>query len=332
MGEAGIAVLLGCRFDNLNRGLEIARGWDGDHAALYEKGEHRVLLWASSWDSTNAAGRFVTFWLKERQLIHQASITSKSPSGDRIEWQSPDGHVGFIQRDRRRVILVETDDPQSLAKAQDGLPEITFTTPPEDAARAATNSTLRRFNPIWSSQKDGDITLSKSFCGLLSRHDRNAVGEADSYVLGMLGESRRTTSFRKWELGGGLVAKHESEARRGMTKTTLLPWGVLASYGSARLPHSPDKTIMHETVIWGIGGSASLAESGRRDVKVLPFGLLYQRTTGGGVSSMHILGTGVSHKESANHSSIRTQVRVLGIPVWTKRDTTTGAVQHSEAN
>jgi hypothetical protein len=39
----------------------------------------------------------------------------------------------------------------------------------------------------------------------------------------MLGESRRTASFNKWELGGGLVARHESEAHRGITRTTLLP-------------------------------------------------------------------------------------------------------------
>jgi hypothetical protein len=323
IGEAGIAVLLGCQFDNLNRGLEIARGWDSDHAALYENGEHRVLLWASSWDSTNSAGRFVSFWLKERQLIHQASITSVSRSGNRIEWQSPDGRAGLIHRDRRRVILMEADDPQSLAKAQDGLREITFAAPPEDALRAATNSLLRRFNPVWSSQRDGDITLSKSFCGLLSRHDRNAVGAADSYVLGVMGESRRTASFRKWQVGAGLVAKHESEARRGMTRTTLLPWGVLASYGATRLPQSPDKTIMHETVVWGLAGSASLAESGRRDITVLPFGLLYHRSTGGGVSSMHILGTGVSHKQNANHKTTRTQVRILGIPVLTKINPTT---------
>ena len=59
VGEAGMAILFGCQFRNLNRGLELARGWDGDHVALFEgSGGHRLLLWASSWDSTNAAGRY----------------------------------------------------------------------------------------------------------------------------------------------------------------------------------------------------------------------------------------------------------------------------------
>ena len=60
VGEAGMAVLFGCQFKGLNHGLELARGWDGDHVALFEgSAGHRLLLWASSWDSTNAAGRFV---------------------------------------------------------------------------------------------------------------------------------------------------------------------------------------------------------------------------------------------------------------------------------
>src|SRR6266850_6267302 len=36
VGEAGLAALFGCQFKNLNRGLDLARGWDGDHVALFE--------------------------------------------------------------------------------------------------------------------------------------------------------------------------------------------------------------------------------------------------------------------------------------------------------
>ena len=59
IGEAGIAVLLGCQLKNLNRGERLACGWDGDRVALYEAPDGRKLLaWASSWDSPAAAERF----------------------------------------------------------------------------------------------------------------------------------------------------------------------------------------------------------------------------------------------------------------------------------
>ena len=224
VGEAGLAVLFGCQFQSLNRGLELARGWDGDHVALFEgSGGHRLLLWASSWGSTNAAGRFVGAWVKERQAAHQAAITRNS--GNRIEWESPDGRAGFIRRDGKRVILLETDNREALHDAETCARGVTFAEPPEDAIRAAANSPLRRFNPLWSWQKDGDYAVRRSLGGLLSRHDRNSVGAADRFLLGLLAESRRTTSFHKWEVGGGLVARHESEARRGNHQDDLAALG-----------------------------------------------------------------------------------------------------------
>ena len=316
VGEAGMAVLFGCQFKNLNRGLELARGWDGDHVALYEdSGGHRLLLWASSWDSTNAAGRYAGACVKARQAAHQAAITKNS--GNRVEWERPDGRAGFILRDGRRVILVETNDRETLPNAVAYAREVTFTEPAEDAVRAEANSPLRRFNPFWSWQKDGDYTVTRSVGGLLSRHDRNSVGAADSLLLGMLAESRRTTSFHEWELGGGLVVGHKSEARRGITKTTLLPWGVLASYCSARLPQSPDKTMMRSSVLWGLAGSATMDGADLHSVHVLPFGLLLCRTTGPGQSSVHVLGTGLSRTEATNHSGLTARFRLLGIPIWT---------------
>jgi hypothetical protein len=316
VGEAGIAVLFGCQFKGLNHGLGLAQGWDGDHVALFEgSGGHRLLLWASSWDSTNAAGRYVGACVKERQATHQAVITRNS--GNRIEWQRPDGCAGYIQRDGRRVIMIETDDREALQDTDAYTRAVTFAEPPEDAVRAAANSPLRRFNPFWSWQKDGDYAVTRSLGGLLSRHDRNSVGAADSLVFGMLAESRRTTSFHKWELGGGLVARHESEARRGTTKTTLLPWGVLASHDSATLPQSPDKTITRTSVLWGLAGSATMDGAGCHSVRVLPFGLLLRRTTGPRLASTHVLGTGLSRQEATNHSGSTARFRLLGIPVWT---------------
>ena len=98
--------------------------------------------------------------MKERQVAHHAAITRSS--GGRIEWDSPDGRAGFIQRDGRRVILVETDNRESLPDAETFARAVTFIEPPEDAVRAAANSPLRRFNPFWSWQKDGDYAVTRS--------------------------------------------------------------------------------------------------------------------------------------------------------------------------
>jgi hypothetical protein len=316
VGEAGLAVLFGCQFNGLNHGLELAQGWDGDHVGLYKgPGGHRLLLWASSWDSTNAAARYAGAWLKERQVAHQAQVVENG--GTRSEWKSPDGRAGCIRRDGRRVVLLETDSPQALATAEQNACAVTFVEPPEEAARAAANSPLRRFNPLWSWQKDADYALSRSLGGLLSRHDRNSVGAADTFLLGLLGEIRRTTSFHKWELGAGLLAKHESEDRRGTTRTSLLPWGVLASHSAARVPQAPEKTITRTTVLWGLGVSATTDEPGTRSLRVLPFGLLLSRTTGPERSSTYILGTGASRQDPTSRSGASTRVRLLGIPLWT---------------
>ena len=317
VGEAGMAALFGTQFKNLNRGLQVARGWDGDHVALYEDANgHKLFVWASSWDSAEAAERYAGACVRERELAHRAVSTA---AGNRTDWHSQDGRTGFIRRDGKRVILLETDDRETLKAAEACASEITFVEPPEDAARAAINSPMRRFNPFWSWQKDGDYTITKSALGLLSRHDRNSVGAADSFLCGMLGETRRTTSLNKWELGCGLVARHESEARRGMTKTTWLPWGVLASFSSAKVPQAPEKTIKRASVLWGLAGSATTEESGRRSFHLLPFGLLLRDTKAPGLSSFHIVGTGVSHKESADKTHATTRFRLLGISLWTTR-------------
>jgi hypothetical protein len=257
--------------------------------------------------------------MRQRQLAHQAVIARNS--GGRILWESRDGRAGFIQREGRRVVLLETDARETLHTAETLSRAVAFTEPSEDAVRAAANSPLRRYNPLWSWQKDGDYAVTRSLGGLLSRHDRNDVGTADRFLLGLVAESRRTHSFHKWELGAGLVVRHESEARRGTTKTTWLPWGVLASHCSARLPQSPDKTITRSSILWGLGASVTMDGAGIHSVRVLPFGLLLSDITGPGQSSFHILGTGLSRREGANHSGSTERFRLLGIPVWTKHGT-----------
>jgi hypothetical protein len=313
-GESGVAVLFGCQFSNLNHGLDLARGWDGDHAALFEDATGgRLLFWASSWDSTNAAGRFASACIREREVAHSANVTRNG--GGRIGWQW-NGHTGLIQRDGKHVFLFETDRPEALGNAESFCRALVFTEPPEDAARKAVNSPLRRFNPVWAWQKDGDYAVTRSLCGLLSRHDRNSVGSADIYVLGLLAENRRTSSFHKWELGAGMVARHESETRRGFSKTTLLPWGVLASHASASLPQSPDKTITRTSVLWGFVASAWANGAGSRSLSLLPFGLLLHKTSGPQQTSFHILATGSTQRTSGKRRT--TQFHLLGIPVRTR--------------
>jgi hypothetical protein len=291
VGESDTAILFGVQFTNLNRGLEIARGWDGDHMALYDTGGHKVFVWASSWESAYDAGLFARSCARERQSAHNAVITRDE--NNRIDWKSADGRFGFVQRAGKRVILVESDQRDVLSSAEDFVRNITFTTRAELKERAAANSFWRRFNPIWSEQKDGDYTVKRTIGGLLSRHDRNSVGASDRYLMGMLGETRRTASFHKWEIGGGWIVKHEDEQRRGFSKTTLLPWGVLASRCVARLPQSPDKTISRSSLLWGALASVSESKMGGRSIHVLPFGLLFRETTKNGHSVIHILGVPV---------------------------------------
>jgi hypothetical protein len=317
-GEADVAILFGCQLHNLNRGLQIARGWDGDHAALYENADgRRLLIWASSWDSDYDAGVFFGSCIKERQLVHHASITVNE--ADRAEWTSPDGRNGSIRREGKRVILVETDDAKAVSDAGAFAEKVSFTESPERAARDAANSAIRRFNPIWSSQKDGDYEVTRSLGGILSRHDRNSIGAADTFLFGLLAEFRRTTSFDQWEFGGGLIINHEAEARRGFSKTTLLPWGMLASHCVARYPQEPEKTISRTSVLWGVLGSVSRDAAERHSIHVLPFGLLFDRITGPGLSFTHVLGTGVSRENGI------AQVRVLGVRVWSGRKAQSGS-------
>jgi hypothetical protein len=315
LGEAGVAVLFGCQFQNLNLGLEIGRGWDGDHVALFERPDgHRLFVWASSWDSTNAAGRFVAACGRERERVHQAKVTGSKSS--RLEWRRPDGRAGIAVRDGKRVILIETDEPGTLADCEAATSKIEFVEPAEDAIRRAINSPWRRFNPLLAWQKDGEYTISRSLCGLLSRHDRNSVGAADTFLLGAMAESRRTRSFHKWELGAGFLVRHERDTRRGVSKTTLLPWGILASQASAAVPYAPDKIIRRTTVLWGLGGSSTVNVAGSHSLNILPFGLLLQKKSGLAEISFHVLATGFSRRTIGRESV--TRLRLLGIPVGRK--------------
>jgi hypothetical protein len=339
LGEAGMAVLFGCQFTNLDRGSRIACGWDGDRAELYAGPDGgRLLVWVSSWDCSRSAERFAKACVKERQTVHQAEVT-KMDSG-RTDWKRPDGRSGMVLHVGKRVILLETDKPEVLedgatwartallsAPARPGFPlptvkeeakveTITFTEPPEEAARAADNSTFLRFNPFFTWQRDGDYIVTESVCGILTRHEENLVGSYYRILWGIIGESSQTASLNKLEMGWGLFASHESEVRRGTTKTTLLPWGLLYRDFSAQVPWAPAEHIASTSVLWGLAGQRTTDEHGHNDLRILPGGLLLRSESGPGRTGFHILGTGMSHSGGTENTS---HFRILGIPVWSNR-------------
>lgn len=317
LGEAGIAALLGCSLTNLNRGEHVADGWDGDRVALYQGADGRRMLgWALAWDTPKEARRFARAWVEERRVVHGAMLTRKA--GQICAWTCPGGRVGALHWEGRRVVLFETDQAAALDHRGAWEQSVTFVEPPEAAERGAVNRGWLRFNPVMSWRKDGDYAVTRAFGGLLWRHDHNSVGSADRALLGIVGERRRTTSLNKWRLGWGLLIKHESEARREMTKTTVLPWGVFCSHFAAALPYAPGHTLTRTTLLWGLAASRQTDAQDRHIFTVLPAGLLFRSTTGSGEVAVHVLGTGATRRET-ELGGITTRFRLFGIPVWTAR-------------
>jgi hypothetical protein len=320
LGEAGIAALLGCSFHNLNRGAMLASGWDGDVVSLYEGPDGRhLLVWASSWSSESIAKKFAETWVRQRQVVHRASISQENGC---MGWASNDGRCGVVVRKGVEVLVFETDKPGALAETAFWSKEITFTQPPEDAVRAAANHLLLRANPVFSWRKDADYTVSQTLWGVLSRHDRNSVGASDRLLWGVLADSRRTASFHRWELGWSLLAKRQSDSRRGFRGTSLLPWGILYSEFSTKLPQHPEHNVSRKTVLWGLAGSHTEDSSDRVAFQLLPWGLLFRTQKSPGYTGTHVLGTGVSKTTSNTKETTRTQFRFLGIPVWSSHAAT----------
>ena len=317
IGEAGTSVLLGCQLKNLKRGERLGCGWDGDRVALYEGADgHRLLAWVSAWDSNLAAERFARACVEERRLVHQAQCTKEQRQV--FAWKRPDGSAGRLPWDGRNVLLFETDQPAALDHIQSWARSVTFTQPPEDAARAAANPAWARFNPLVSWRNDGEYSVTRAVGGLLWRHDQNSVGAADRAVLGLAGGWRRTASLNRWQLGWGLVARHQSEARRGVTKTTLLPWGLLWSHSSAALPYAPTNTVSRSAAVWGLAAAVKTDANDWHVVSILPGGLLFKSTTAPGLAARHVLGTGITRRDSGKDGKRTTRFRLLGITVWTR--------------
>ena len=310
LGEAGMAVLLGCSFHSLGGGEWLADGWDGDRVALYESPDGRhLLVWASVWDSEMAARRFAGAWLNQRQALHHASADANR--GPRLRWTQPDGHIGTIVSKSRTVLIFEADRPDTALRPEAW--DISITLPPEESARAAANPALCRFNPLYSWQQDADYFVGRSFWGLLSKHDRNGVGAADRLMLGLLGESHRTASFNQWELGGSLIAKHETDARRGYCQTTVLPWGVLYGQFQTRLPQDTNYLVARVSALWGLAGSWKQDGTGHSTLHLLPGGILFSHVQDPQHDSTTVLWTGISRTKLAPGAKAKIKFRLLGV-------------------
>jgi hypothetical protein len=315
MGEAGVAVLFGCQFKSLGKGLRIAEGWDGDRATLYEGPDgHYALLWTSSWDCSWAASSFASACAKEREKIQKAKVTKESSQCRR--WTRPDGRSGAVWRDGKRVYLLETDDANLMAKFPAWRGAVTFTEPPQDAERAAANQFVNMVNPVFSQQVDGDYLVSRALWGLLLRSDHNSVGTANRVVLGFLAKTSHTATFTKWSVGTKAVMYHDSDERRGISRTSILPWGVLAYQFESVWPQNPTKSMSHFTMLWGFLARHDTDGPERTTTKLLPWGLLYKNTKAPGRSSFHILATGVSKSDPTTMAKGRTKYHFLGLPVW----------------
>jgi hypothetical protein len=313
LGAANTAVIFGSSLKTLRACENLVRGWQGDHAGLYKSPDgHRLLLWGSVWETAAAAEHFAKACLCLRKEAHQATI--KNQSDTITKWIRPDGLAGLILRDDRRVILMETDKPSALTTNL--ARQVTFTSAPDAAIRAAQNNVLLRYNPLLSWQKDGDYVLTESLWGLLWRHDHTAIGAADRVLLG-LAESRNTSSFNSWELGWGLLASHESETRRGLTQTALLPCGLLWNHFSATLPNNPADTVTRDASLWGLAGSYTRSTK-TGDFRLLPFGVLCRYDRDPTTTSVHVLGTGMARTLATKNSDSKTCIRILGIPVFIK--------------
>ena len=311
LGEAGMAALLGSQLKNLDRGLRLARGWEGDRAALYE-GPHgaRLLAWASSWESPSAAERFARACAEERSKVHKAVLTRKP--GRPLAWTRPDGGAGIVRCEGKHALLMETDKPSALAEADAGAGPATFTEPPQEAARAAANKSFLRLNPLLSRRRDGDYSVTKSLWGLLERHDQNSVGAADRHPPGHRRRMAPDLLLCQMEASAGawLPSTSPRPAAR-ITKTTLLPWGVLGSHFSTPVPQNPSDTLSRDTLLWGLAASRTSVANGTQSLRILPGGLLFRTTSAPGKRALHILGTGVSHTGAS------TRFRLFCIPLRT---------------
>lgn len=312
LGATDIAVLFGSQFESLAACERLVRGWKGDRAGFYKSPEgHRLLVWGSEWETPSSARHFADACINLRKTTHKASLSK--PSANLTKWNRPDGRLGLIVREGRRVILLETDKPEALTP--DLIHTVVFARSPEETRRASQNNAFLLYNPLLSWQKDGDYALTESLWGLLWRHDRNDIGHADKLLLGLI-ESRRTSSFSKWGLGWGLLVRHESEARRGLTQTTLLPCGTLWDHFSAQLPNNPNDTVTRDALLWGMAGSYTRTRNDRH-FHVLPFGLLFRYDNTPTTTSVHLLATGVARTAATPALGSKTRFRILGVPVLT---------------
>jgi hypothetical protein len=111
LGELAIRVLAGGFVDS-QRALEIARGWDGDRFAAFERGKELHLYWMSVWDSDADA---VDFFAAERDILgRKFPASGVSAAERRIVATGPDPYL--VERRGAKVLVAIGVPAKSLKK------------------------------------------------------------------------------------------------------------------------------------------------------------------------------------------------------------------------
>ncbi|MCE9581275.1 MAG: hypothetical protein K8T20_02035 [Planctomycetes bacterium] len=120
MGEFGMRMV----FQTLKpkspeSGIKAAEGWDGDTYRLYRKGEGRLLVWATVWDTEVDAREFATAYVKAIRKKHEGLGDAKA-DGNVFSHESADGWV-IVSRDGRKVFTVEGGSEDEANAALKGM-------------------------------------------------------------------------------------------------------------------------------------------------------------------------------------------------------------------
>lgn len=100
-------------------GNKAAEGWDGDSFRLYKKGEPRLLIWATVWDTEVDSKEFATAYVKAIRKKHEGLGDAKA-DGNVFSHESADGWV-IVSREGRQVYTVEGGSEEEAQAALKGM-------------------------------------------------------------------------------------------------------------------------------------------------------------------------------------------------------------------
>lgn len=270
LGESEAAIC----FDYLlgdGAGRPATQGWKGDKLAFYgNEAGHRMLVWASAWDSVWAARRFERAY--RAILVRRFQATFTAASGG-LAWNGNTSRAGRILRDGRHLILIETDDAAALKQADRIAATVHFAPPPEEAIRRAQNHVLLEHNPLLAWQRDDDWRTWRLLMGAY-RCDECEIGVRHSVLDGWLLQRRRSLNFSDDSLLAGWLYQRTAERRRDAVRLRVLPGGLALNYSRSAYPAVGKQWYSHGSLLWGLLGSWGNANSGEATVTVLPFGWL----------------------------------------------------------